>query len=433
MTSNLFATIRKAMAETIGSHKFTTRCSKHKLLLLFFCAMVALCAVTPTAFGQQNAHKLRAYTWVKPATGMNTVAIKFAAKNRNTLPLFTYTITSSRDGNSYSGVMVGQSPFGGGPKKANITTQIVPLIIVTNTVGVSVDNAGIISTTPGVTTFDPTVADTSCLTAPNDVPLTLVQQSPIIQSTNFSFGGTFVGNTQYIDAFQRANFFAFMKGNSYHTKLSPVKTLAPILVNIPAASGLALATTALGPPPFCGPLGIMDINVFDPIVSAQIIPALAAQGVNPTTFPIFLLSNVVMSFGSPTNLNACCVIGYHGANGTQTYSPADFDTTTLFPPAIEDTGILAHEVGEWMDDPFGTNSTPPWGHIGQQPGCQNNLEVGDPLTGTGIPPVTMPNGFTYDLQELVFFSWFYGAPSIGVNGWFSDNGTFLTDAGPPCQ
>ena len=36
------------------------------------------------------------------------------------------------------------------------------------------------------------------------------------------------------------------------------------------------------------------------------------------------------------------------------------------------------------------------------------------------------------MQELAFFSWFYGAPSVGVNNWFSDNGTFLTDAGPVC-
>ena len=30
----------------------------------------------------------------------------------------------------------------------------------------------------------------------------------------------------------------------------------------------------------------------------------------------------------------------------------------------------------------------------------------------------MPNGFTYSLQELAFFSWFYGAPTLGLNGWF---------------
>jgi len=85
-----------------------------------------------------------------------------------------------------------------------------------------------------------------------------------------------------------------------------------------------------------------------------------------------------------------------------------------------------------VNDPYGDNQVPPWGHTGQQPGCQENLEVGDPLTGTSMPPVTMPNGYTYDLQELAFFSWFFGGQSIGVNGWYSNNGTFLTDAGPAC-
>ena len=51
--------------------------------------------------------------------------------------------------------------------------------------------------------------------------------------------------------------------------------------------------------------------------------------------------------------------------------------------------------------------------------------MGDPLSGTLAPPIRMPNGSTYHLQELAFFSWFYGAPSVGVNGWFSDNGDLL--------
>jgi hypothetical protein len=86
-----------------------------------------------------------------------------------------------------------------------------------------------------------------------------------------------------------------------------------------------------------------------------------------------------------------------------------------------------------MNDPYIINGTPAWGHTGQVAGCQNNLEVGDPLTGVEAPRVVMPNGFTYHLQELAFFSWFFGNPSLGIHGWDSDNGTFLTDAGPVCQ
>jgi len=300
-------------------------------------------------------------------------------------------------------------------------------------VGTSVGSDGVISTMPGVTVLDPTAANPACLTPPNDVPLTLYQQSPIIRPASFQMGGTHVGNTQYVDAFQRANFWAFTKETNYHVLLNPVTTTSPVLVNVPQADGLALATSSLGTPDFCAPLGIVDIGWFDTLVVNTILPSLSSQGVNPGTFPIFLLANVVLA--SPvTDIFSCCVLGYHSFEGAnQTYGVMDFDTTSLFGPTIFDTSISAHEVGEWMDDPFGDNPVPPWGHIGQQPGCQGNLEVGDPLTGTNFPTVTMPNGYTYHLQELVFFSWFYGAPSFAVNGWFSDNNTFTFDAGPPCM
>ena len=98
---------------------------------------------------------------------------------------------------------------------------------------------------------------------------------------------------------------------------------------------------------------------------------------------------------------------------------------------MNDISPLSHEVAEWQDDPFGTNPTKPWGNIGQVAGCQTNLEVGDPLSGTPIPTVT--NGHTFHPQELAFFSWFYHSnPSLGVNGLFSNNGTFTT-AAPVCS
>jgi hypothetical protein len=351
------------------------------------------------------------------------------------LPTWTFNVSSTRDHANYTGVMVGHNPFGREPNKvAHVPTQIVPIVITTNLIGTSVDSSGNITTTPGTTTMDPTVANSACLAPPNDVPLVLFRQSPIIKRATFSFGGTEVGDTQYLDAFQRANFWAYTQGHDYHVFLRPATTTKTVYINVPAADGLALATSSFGPPDFCAPLGIIDINWFDAYLDSTIIPSLYAQGVNPGSLPIFLLANVVLA--SPvTDINTCCILGYHGTTGLpiQTYSPMDFDTTGLFGPDIFDTAIAAHEVGEWMNDPYGDNPTPPWGHIGQQPNCQGNLEVGDPLTGTDIPTVTMPNGYGYHLQELVFFSWFFGAPSIAVNGWFTDNNTFTSDAGPPCM
>ncbi len=343
---------------------------------------------------------------------------------------------SDRDGNEYTGVMVGSKPFDHGSGQTNVATQIIPIVFKTHTVATSVGAGGILVTTPGNNTFNPTQPDRACLGSRNNNPLRLFQQSPIFQSADFNYGGTNVGRTQTTDAFQRANFWKVIDRNDYHVTLGPVTNFNPIMIDVPAASGLALATTSLGPPAFCAPMGIVDANLFDLIINNTILPALAPHGVNHGTFPIFLLYNAVLSDGDPTDLNNCCILGYHGTgnnDSTQTYSPMDFDSTGLFGISGLDTATASHEVGEWMDDPFGNNPTPPWGHTGQVPGCQGNLEVGDPLSGTEAPRIVMPNGFTYHLQELAFFSWFYSSRSVGVSGWFSDNGTFLTNAGPPCQ
>ena len=430
------------------------RSTQTGLGLLLACAAIVLFALGLAPFGQgraeaqANVHnpRLTPYHYANPApkqADIKATLTLMASRPSRTLPLWTFSVNSSRDGTTYTGVMVGATPFSRkakGKTDIDVPTYVVPLIIVTHTIVTSVDfSTGNMTTVPGVTTFDPTIAD-ACLTPPNNVTTELVAESPILQPATFSFGGTNVGNTQYIDAFQRGNFWQVLVDNGitnhYHVRLNPARFLAPIVIDVPAEKGVTgTDPLVFGPPPICPPFGIVDIEWFDNYLTSTVIPALAAQGINPSNLPIFLVHNVVWAFPPANNLFDCCVLGYHNATGLpiQTYTADDFDTSAFFlSSALNDSAILSHEVGEWMDDPFVNNATPPWGHTGQVPGCQNNLEVGDPLTGTEYPAVVMPNGFTYHLQELAFFSWFYGAPSIGINNWFSDNGTFVTDAGPPC-
>ena len=409
---------------------------------MVFALGIATClsgAVTPVvaqeAAKEKPVRRLPAYATVRPAPAADAAQVQSEISARgkssmSSLPLFIYQVTSSRDGNSYTGVMVGSNPFQGGGV-SETPTFIVPLIFVLHRVGVSFDRKTlIIGTAPGKTTFDPTVADDACLKAPNDVPLAIFEQSPIFNSASFNFGGTGVGDTQYIDAVQRANFWDVEDRGHYHLLLSNVRTLDPIRINVPDDRGTTLPQSDFLS---CGPLGIVDGNFLDSKLTNEVLSRLAPKGVNASNLPIFLMYNVVLGYPA-TNLGTCCVLGYHGAANTpvQTYAPIDFDTTGLFGP-IGDTYMAAHEVGEWANDPFGNNPTPAWGHTGQAGGCQTNMEVGDPLTGTAPISIASSNGFTYRLQELAFFSWFYGAPSIGVNGWFSNNGTFLTDAGPVCK
>ena len=430
--------------------------------ILFVYAAIALGVFAPFAFGQQTAKLPKLNPFMKPTKDPNTEvgarlqaeinsvkskanmnAMSASKTNGPQLQTFTYQVTSTRDGNVYSGQIVGKSPFSNPQGRTTVSTHLIPIVIVTNSVFAGVDSAGMILTAPGVTVFDPTIPDDSCSSAPNDVPLKLVQQSPIFLPFAFNFGGTDMGTVQTTDAFQRGNFFQLIShgqnanGITYQVVLDPLTTAAKIVVNIPAADGVAYPSAAFVGGCPTGKFAVVDIAVYEPAI-ISLFTQLAAQGVNPSTFPFYLLHNVVQCEGNTPgcatlNSGACCILGFHDASGAQTFGSADFDTSGIFGSAVQDVSDMSHEVAEWMNDPFGNNPVPAWGHIGQQPGCQGNLEVGDPLSGTFAPPIFNPkNGFTYHLQELAFFSWFYGSPSVGVNSWFSNNATFLTDAGPVC-
>ena len=359
------------------------------------------------------------------------------------LPLWIYHVQNApRDGLPHFGAMVGTSPFTG-KHTSRVPVIIVPMIITTHTIATGLDpHTLIFSTAPGDATQNSGAPQSTCLTPPNNVPSTLLAQSPVFQSAPFTFGGVFMGNTQYIDAFMRANFYQALDQDpdNYHVLFSPVRVVSPVTVDVPANEGLAadVPGNTASPNIFhtCGTVQFLDSNWFDAYINDTLLPQLEQQdGLTAGEIPVFFLYDT--NIAEPANdLGGCCILGYHSFAGeptpNQTYAVAEIDVSGLFIPSIENTSVLAHEMGELVDDPYTDNEVPPWGHTGQQPGCQENLEVGDPLTGTDVAPVTMPNGFTYNLQELVFFSWFIGGPSLGVDGWYSDNGTFTSDAGPNC-
>ena len=274
-------------------------------------------------------------------------------------------------------------------------------------------------------TGDPTKAD-SC--DPGASALARTQNSPIVKTKATSFGGTSVGTVQVTNAFQRAEFWKDAQPTginpSYGVKLA-FKTLSPVTINVPNADA-AFASISCGN----GLLGAAEINWLDNHIQTVVIPSLKSQGVGPTTFPIFLLHNFVEYI---TSTNNCCVLGYHNAfstsTGVQTYGLSEYDNSSSPLTGISDITALSHEVGEWQNDPNTNNPTPSWGNIGQVSGCQANLEVGDPLSGTTFNDAL--GGFTYHPQELAFFSWFYHQkPSLGIHGWYSDQGTFKTFAAP---
>lgn len=245
-----------------------------------------------------------------------------------------------------------------------------------------------------------------------------VKNSPLIKKAAFAPGGTNVGTTQYVDAFQRANFWSSVSTVSpnYHVLLSPVSVKPLQTINV-GANG----TTVSGP---CARIGEVDINFFDNIA----MNLLTTLAIPADTLPLFLDYNTFLTSGG------CCILGYHSTNnaGTQAYAVGAYSDPGIFnAPGIRDIHALSHEIGEWMDDPLipGSNIVPAWGHVGQVGGCQNNLEVGDPVTGNAFTVTTGGTSpFTYHPEDLVFFPWFARvSPSTSVNGWY----TFLNGFSAP--
>jgi hypothetical protein len=334
---------------------------------------------------------------------VTSAAAEAAPAGAASLPHFKANVTVGAK--SYTYVMAGKNPaIAVANPVSSIKTYLVP---------VEIKFAGF--------TWDPTVTD-SC--GAGGSALARTEASPIFTSQSWTWGGTSIGTGQVTDAFQRANFWKYAQPTginpTYAVNLSAT-VLPKVTINVPTADA---AYKVIG----CGngKLGAVDINWLDPYLQTTVIPSLASEGVNSSTLPIFLLHNVVEYIG---NTSQCCVLGYHNAYGASpihTYAVSMYDNSKAF-PGSSDISTLSHEVAEWMDDPYTNNKTPSWGHTGQVTGCQANLEVGDPLSGTTFADTV--GGFTYHPQELAFFSWFYHeVPSIGVNGWYSDQGKFRSPA-----
>jgi hypothetical protein len=406
--------------------------------LFFFVAAVLIIlralAVAQDAEQLPQAPLQGYYTYGK-LRGVTTEQAMRGAAAATSVPLFSYIVTASRDSSTRSGVMVGRSPFFHGARTTNIPVVIIPVKFT------MVDHdAG------GATVFDPTAADPTC--SPHGSAQTVLLNSPILNPVDFTMpfsGGVHVGSGQYIDEFQRANFWSSVSvtGDRYHTVLFPVTTLPVQSVSVPTGHGKGYNAVAdFGG---CGSLGGLDGSWWDPVIfvgggggeAQTLIANLTAAGkISPTQFPIFLFYNVIMNTTGESACQFGCALGYHNSQGfpVQTYSVSDWDSTGVFTGSGHTTGnssVMSHEVGEWMDDPLGSNQVPLFGHIGQVKNCQGNLEVGDALSGTVVPKVFL-NSMNYDLQELVFFSWFYGSPSIAAASTFSNNGTFSSDAGAIC-
>lgn len=383
-----------------------------------------------------------------PAGTSSSLPLQITTQNipgsANNLPAWGFTAVGSRGPGSASGIIVGTSPFEAA-RTTVITTYIVPIVFHTHTIATAFDASTdmLTATRPGEITIDPTLPDSHCLSAPNNIPLVVTTQSPVFTPTHFVFGATDLGVTQWADAYQRASFYQALGAgaNLYHVLLSPL-VLPAVTIDVPADEGLAITDAGLvtsnhaGRSTSCVPLQFINQTWFDSYVQTNVLPTLAGFGVTPGTLPLFLTYNTFMGGNNVSDLsgNNCCITGYHNATSAapaQAYAEAELDRTGFFrgPATGFDIDPLSHEIVEWMNDPDLTTTAVPYG---TSPDCESLLEVADPLTGTLMPAIQGANGFAYHPQEITFFSYFLGAPSIAANGWFSTNNTLTGDVGPVC-
>src|SRR5262249_6211943 len=237
------------------------------------------------------------------------------------------TIPHWSDSFTYNGLVYTYTMVGTDPRRSSATTVIPTVLIPLRFVFA-----------------DGNVFDASTDIIDGQTPIQGIINSPIFQNYNFNNTSVKVGNTQYGDAFQRANFWNSVSTRSlnYHLLLGQ-PTVAPTqTINVP--NGLfSYVDDGHG-----HVVGVVDYN-FLSSMDAQI---LSAANVSPDTLPIIVWGRISTTvFG-----------GYHRAtnfngNGLQTYIATEYLYSNFFGP---DTYALSHEIVEWMDDPFLNNFTPGW-------------------------------------------------------------------------
>ena len=208
----------------------------------------------------------------------NFTAPAGAATASTSLPVWTGSFVFN--GSRFPYTMVGTDPAAG--SKTTVQAIIVPLKF---------------SFSDG-TVLDPTApAFGSSQSAVNSTVM-----SPLFQAASFAPGGTGVGTTQYIDAFQRANFWSQVSTISpnYHVLLTQPYVLASaVQVNVPSLFG----NTVAGPGARIGQVSLFYFDLWLTAVLSKI------TSVQPNQLLIFLAYNTFFT------QQGCCILGFHEATG----------------------------------------------------------------------------------------------------------------------
>ena len=317
-----------------------------------------------------------------PEPAIRPAAPAAATGRPRTIPYFEDSFISA--GQTYAYRMVGSNPRQSG-RRTVVPVVIVPLRFVFAD-GQKLD--------PGRTTAE-------------------LRRSPIFRRA--TFGGD---TTQYGDAVQRAEFWAYTQGTGYHALLARPSVTHTVVVRVPASDG-SIRQSSHG-----GTVGLVDEQFF----SLHVVPRIVnGKRLPPTKLLVFWSYNVDLQ--SPGSSGV--ILGEHSLGrdraGTTiwTWVWASWHTPDTVPEADADIAPLSHEIAEWYNNPFAANVVPSWSAPPYS--CNDLLEVGDPLVGMTF----VKDG--YHLQDEAFLAWFAReVPSTALGGMYSLIGT-LTAVPPVCS
>lgn len=231
----------------------------------------------------------------------------------------TWSASFTTDGTSYPFTMVGTDPAAGSVA-THVPVEIIPLRL----------------DFPG----------SGCVLADDDMAADL-EASPLFAPTALP-----AGDTQWLDNYQRSNFWSTVSTVSpgYHLLLDP--SVAPaVTLHVPASQGITVFD------PFNNRFQAL---VGDDWFHHQIEGLMNSLRVSPTTLAVFVPYN---TYVTPQNPNDCLAspscayyIGFHNAipsntkpHAINTYTWASYvdDGTRLPPPFDLGAEVLSHELVEW--------------------------------------------------------------------------------------
>jgi len=332
------------------------------------------------------------------------------------------------NGITYGYNMVGADPnnCSGAGCDVTVTVDIIPLNVVVG--GESFNGSDVVAATLASPLF--ALNDygfTPFATAPGNFP----NPPSRIRGPGGVLSQNDAGNQlQVLDATMRAEFNK-TGSSSYHLRLNPVVQDA-ITIVVPNGQGTVMQSVR------GVHFGDLDIQWWSTRI--QNLNG-SLDYVDPTHLPLYLTKDVGLYSGN--NPSNCCTVGFHSSNPVtshnnnggppngngnqpvQTSAWASYILPGFFAPldgsfwALHDISIPSHEISEWADDPFITNTVEPWSTVtAPQYGCTNILETGDPVVAIGFAMGTNiyfqgpnPDGSLtadgyYHPEDETFLPWF---------------------------